>query len=61
MLIWIHDLKRDSIHKKIMETAKDLRDDKDFDYEESIERSISIRKTLLNRLVPAYENDMDYD
>ena len=52
-LLWYQQLRKDPIHKAVMETAKRLRDDDDFDYEESIERAISSRKYLLNRLIPS--------
>ena len=62
-LLWIHQLRQNPTHRKIVETAKDLRSDSiNFDYEESIEASISKRKHLLNRLVPEYDEDeMDTD
>ena len=52
-LLWYRDLRKEPIHRAIMETAQRLRDDRDFDYKESIESAISSRKYLLNRLIPS--------
>ena len=62
-LLWIHQLRQNPTHRKIKETAQELRSDSgDYDYEESIEAAISQRKHLLNRLVPEYgEDEMDTD
>ena len=47
---WIHALQKDSIHKKVVSLARDLRDS-DFDYAESIDAAVAKRKFLLDRLV----------
>ena len=47
---WIHALQKDSIHKKVVSLARDLRDG-DFDYAESIDAAVAKRKFLLDRLV----------
>ena len=55
-LLWIHALKQSPTHKKVMQTAKELRESADdYDYEESIEAAIDRRKHLLNRLVSESE------
>ena len=56
-ILWMRALKRNPTHKKILETARKLRDDglTKYDYEESIGASIAERKRLLNRLVPDYQ------
>ena len=56
-VLWMRRLKEEPIHLKIMDTAKNLRDDNDYDYEESIESSVSMRKHLLNRLVPNFQEE----
>ena len=57
-LLWIHRLGQNPTHRKIVETAKDLRTElTDSDYEESIVASMSKRKYLLNQLVPEYNED----
>ena len=51
-LIWLHHLKRNPIHKKIMETVKDLHDGPlEYDREEAIQYAIEQRKFLLDRIV----------
>ena len=62
-ILWVRELRQNPTHRKIMETAQELRSDTtDYDYEESIEAAISQRKHLLNRLVPEYnEDEMDTD
>ena len=47
---WIHALQKDSIHKKVVSLARDLRDS-DFDYDESIDAAVAKRKFLLDRVV----------
>ena len=50
-LIWYHHLRRNTIHKKIMETAKDLHESYDYDKEEAFHAAIEQRKFLLDRIV----------
>ena len=51
-LIWLHYLKRNPTHKKIMETVKDLQDGPlEYDREEAIQNAIEQRKFLLDRIV----------
>ena len=47
---WIHALRKNSIHKKVVSLARDLRDS-DFDYDESIDAAVAKRKFLLDRVV----------
>ena len=57
-LIWTHHLKRNKIHKKVMETIKDLEGGpSDYDKSEAIRAAIEQRKFLLNRLVEDRESD----
>ena len=52
ILKWVHGLGQNSIHKKVMCTAEDLRNSSaDFDYTEAIDTAIANRKYLLDRLV----------
>ena len=51
-LIWLYRLKRNSIHKKIMETVKELMDGPlEYDREEAIHAAIQQRKFLLDGVV----------
>ena len=49
-LLWIRQLKRDPIHKKIMETRDVFVNDDNFDHREALEAAIDKRKFLLKRL-----------
>ena len=63
-LNWIRDLKRDPIHKQIMETKHDFMSNDDFDEEEATEAAVSKRKFLLNRIFTdedGYETDRNDD
>lgn len=51
LLHW-RDLKQHPTYKAIMKTAKALREEEDYDYDEAIAAAVSRRKHLLNRLVP---------
>ena len=51
MLKWIHDLRQNDIHKKVVKTATDLRYNDDCDYKESIDAAVAKRKFLLDRLI----------
>ena len=48
-LLWIRQLKRDPIHKKIMETRDFFVNDDNFDHREALEAAIDKRKFLLKR------------
>ena len=60
-LLWYRSLKKDPTHKAVMETAEKLRNEDDFDYEESIESAISSRKFLLNRQISSDAEILDSD
>ena len=47
---WIHALRQNDIHKKVLNTAYHFRSD-GYDYKESIDAAIAKRKFLLNRLI----------
>jgi hypothetical protein len=49
-LLWIRQLKRDPIHKKIMETRDVFVNDDNFDHREALEAAIDKRKFILKRL-----------
>jgi hypothetical protein len=49
-LLWIRQLKRDPVHKKIMETRDVFVNDDNFDHREVLEVAIDKRKFLLERL-----------
>jgi uncharacterized UPF0160 family protein len=49
-LLWIRQLKRDPLHKKIMETRDVFINDDNFDHREALEAAIDKRKFLLKRL-----------
>jgi uncharacterized UPF0160 family protein len=49
-LLWIRQLKRDPLHKKIMETRDVFINDDNFDHREALEAAIDNRKFILKRL-----------
>ena len=51
ILKWIHALRQNDIHKKVVNTASDLRYNDDYDYNESIDAAVAKRKFLLDRLI----------
>ena len=52
ILKWMHALRQNKIHRKVVSTAEDLRNSgADYDYDESIEAAIAKRKYLLDRIV----------
>jgi hypothetical protein len=60
-LLWIRQLKRDPIHKKIMETRDVFVNDNNFDHREALEAAIDKRKFILKRLFrnTRYPSDID--
>ena len=63
-LEWIQEMKRDPVHKKIMQTKKDFMENDDFDQEEALEAAIDKRKFLIRKLMKDYnifdkEDDSD--
>ena len=55
-LKWLHALKTNPVHKKVMTTLRRFMDDDGMDFAEAAEAAISKRKYLLNRLIE-YEDD----
>lgn len=53
-LMWINQLKKDPIHRKIMHTKKGFIENDDFDPQEAMEAAIDKRKFLINRLLKEY-------
>ena len=56
-LEWMNDLKHNEIHRKIMETTRNLETEESFDRSEALRAAVEKRKFLLDRLVPEYEED----
>ena len=57
-LVWYHNLKQNTIHKKIIETAKELKDGPgEYDKEESLRAAVEQRTFLLARIVEEYTSD----
>ena len=48
-LQWIQQLKKDAVHKKIMQTKNALVNDHDFDPEEAMEAAVNKKKFLIKR------------
>ena len=53
-LQWIQQLKKDPVHKKIMETKDALVNDDHFDQEEAMEAAVNKRKFLIKRHLKDY-------
>ena len=60
-LQWIQQLKKDPVHKKIMQTRDSVVNDDDFDPEEAIEAAVNKRKFLINRHLKDYNFTEDSD
>ena len=64
-LLWMKQLKKDTVHKKIMHTKDELVENDDFDPEEAMEAAVDKWKFLIKRLLKGYnfdeENDDDDD
>ena len=60
-LQWIQQLKKDPVHKKIMQTKDALVNDDDFDPEEAMEAAINKRKFLIKRRLKDYSFTEDGD
>jgi hypothetical protein len=64
-LVWMKQLKKDPVHKKIMQTKDALAENDDFDPEKAMEAAVDKRKFLIKRLLKGYnfaeENDDDDD
>ena len=59
-LQWIQQLKKDPVHKKIMQTKNALVNDDDFDPEEAMEAAVK-RKFLIKRRLKDYSFTQDSD
>ena len=53
-LQWIQQLKKDPVHKKIMQTKNTFVNDDDFDPEEAMEAAVNKREFLINRHLKDY-------
>ena len=53
-LQWIQQLKKDPVHKKIMETKDALVNDNHFDQEEAMEAAVNKRKFIIKRHLKDY-------
>ena len=60
-LHWMWDMKKDPIHKKIMETRKRLIEDDGFDEDEALTVAVKKRKFLLTRMLEDRQNFKEYD
>ena len=61
-LKWIHRIKLDTVHRKVMKTLRRFIDEDDMDFDEAAESAVEKSKFLLNRVVkekllPAESND----
>ena len=54
-LLWMKQLKKDPVHRKIMQTKDSLVENDDFDPEEAVEAAIDKRKFLIKRLLKDYD------
>ena len=52
MFNMLRELKNFPLYKNIMDTIKELKDDKKFSTEEAIPAAISLRKFRINQLIP---------
>ena len=59
-LVWNQSLKRNNIHKKIMETVKDF-EANDYDKEEAFHAAVDQRKFLLDRIVDSQSTVVEED
>ena len=60
-LVWMRQLKKDPVHKKIMHTKDALVENGDFDPEEALEAAVDTRKFLIRRLLKGYDFDEEND
>ena len=60
-LVWMKQLKKDPVHKKIMQTKDALAENDDFDPEEAMEAAVDKRKFLIKRLLKGYDFDEEND
>ena len=50
-LKWIHRIKLDTVHRKVMKTLRRFLDEDDMDFDEAAESAVEKQKFLLNRVV----------
>jgi hypothetical protein len=60
-LVWMRQLKKDPVHKKIMHTKDALVENDYFDPEEALEAAVDKRKFLIRRLLKGYDFDEEND
>ena len=60
-LLWRKQLKKDSVHKKIVRTKDALVENDDFDPEEALEAAVDMRKFLIKRLLKGHNFDEEND
>ena len=63
-LQWIRKLRKDPIHKKVMESKRRFIDEDEFDSEEATEAAVQKRKHLLKKMfneVDGYDDDTGID
>jgi hypothetical protein len=60
-LVWTKQLKKDPVHKKIMQTKDALAENYDFDPGEAMEAVVDKRKFLIKRLLKGYNFDEKND
>jgi hypothetical protein len=60
-LVWMRQLKKDPVHKKIMHTKVALVENDDFDPEEALKAAVDKRKFLIRRLLKHYDFDEEND
>ena len=60
-LQWMSQMKKDPVHKKIMETRKRFVEDESFDPDEAMEAAIEKRKFLLQRMLEDRQHFHDSD
>ena len=60
-LVWMKQLKKDPVHKKIMQTKDALAENDDFDPEEALEAAVHQRKFIIKRLLKGHNFDEEND
>ena len=53
-LMWMHDMKRDPVHRKIMQTKREFIENDDFDQQEALEAAVDKRKFLIKKHLKDY-------
>ena len=60
-LVWMKQLKKDPVHKKIMQTKDALPENDDFDPEEALEAAVHKRNFFIKRLLKGHNFDEEND